>query len=202
MRTVVVNDRGQIVIPEEIRQDMGLKAGTTLVLLESKNQLLLRKESEVMKMISLADEKRFWGTLASRSLSSAWDEKDDVWESEYAKSRILKKQRDVVWVSVPYAEGLGEKHRPALILSNDQYHADCDDVLVCAITSNLASRRYSILLSQHDFSSGTLPIESRIRADKMVSIHQSLVGRKIGTLSPACFNRVIAEITALIECKG
>lgn len=51
IRTVNVNNRGQIVIPEDIRTDWGIKDHDTLVLIERNRELVLRRESEVVESI-------------------------------------------------------------------------------------------------------------------------------------------------------
>lgn len=78
MRTVRVNDRGQIVIPEEMREDLGIRGDTVLVLVERGDEILVRKESDV-----LSDLEGFWRTLAHRSIEAAWGEEDQVWDEHY-----------------------------------------------------------------------------------------------------------------------
>lgn len=88
MRTVVLNERGQIVIPEEIRADLGLNPGSTLVMLEMNGELLLKKELEVVKHLALEEEEqRFWRALSHRAMERAWDEKDQAWEA-HAPRRV------------------------------------------------------------------------------------------------------------------
>ena len=41
IKTVVMNDRGVIVIPEEIRQDLGLEGKVNLILIESGNEIII-----------------------------------------------------------------------------------------------------------------------------------------------------------------
>jgi len=80
----VLNDRGQIVIPEEVRKDLHLKAGEALVLLEAGGEILLKKESQVVKQLSSQEgEKIFWRALAVRAMEGAWDDQDEAWE-QYA----------------------------------------------------------------------------------------------------------------------
>ena len=80
---VNVSSRGQIVIPEKIRKNMGIKEGSKLVAMERNDELVLTKESDVMKKLQGADkqEEAGWLALAERSLKDIWDnEKDDeVW---------------------------------------------------------------------------------------------------------------------------
>ena len=81
IRTVIVNERGQIVIPEEVRKDFEISKGSTLVLIERNKELLLKKESDVLERIE--DEDMFWKFLSRESLKRAWSKEDDVWDKAY-----------------------------------------------------------------------------------------------------------------------
>ncbi len=76
IRTVKVNERGQVVIPEDVRKDFGIKEGTTLVFIEKGGELAIRKESDVF----MALEDKFWKTLSRDSLKKAWSKEDEVWD--------------------------------------------------------------------------------------------------------------------------
>ena len=47
------------------------------------------------------------------------------------------KQGNVVLVKVIFTEGSGVKKRPALIISDEYYHNNRQEVLIAAITSNI-----------------------------------------------------------------
>lgn len=81
IRTVTVNDRGQIVIPEEIRRDFGIYKDSTLVLIEGNKEILLRKESDVLERVE--EEDKFWKDLTKESLKRAWSKEDYVWDQIY-----------------------------------------------------------------------------------------------------------------------
>jgi AbrB family looped-hinge helix DNA binding protein len=82
LRTVAVNDRGQIVIPEEVRKDLGIDKNSTLVLIELEREIVLRKESDVLE--GMEEEDRFWKALANESLKNFWSKEDEVWDKLYA----------------------------------------------------------------------------------------------------------------------
>ena len=79
IRTVTISDRGQIVVPEDIRNELSIKAGSTLVLIKRGGEIVLRKESDVMRVID--DEERFWKAISRKSLESSWSEEDDMWDN-------------------------------------------------------------------------------------------------------------------------
>ncbi len=45
IRTVNINSRGQIVIPEEFRKDLNIKGGETLVLVERSGEITIKREN-------------------------------------------------------------------------------------------------------------------------------------------------------------
>lgn len=81
IRTVSVNERGQIVIPEDIRKDFGIDSRSTLVLIERKEEIVLKKESDILKAVE--DEDRFWKALSQEALKGAWGREDDIWNKIY-----------------------------------------------------------------------------------------------------------------------
>lgn len=76
LRTVKVNDRGQLVIPEDVRKDLRIEGETVLVLVERRGEIVLRREEDVLK-----DLDDFWTQVRRRSLERAWEPEDDVWQA-------------------------------------------------------------------------------------------------------------------------
>lgn len=76
IRTVSVNERGQLVIPEDIRKEFGISGGTTLVMIKTGGELVLKKESEVIEAI----EDKFWSALSSKAMAGAWGKEDEIWD--------------------------------------------------------------------------------------------------------------------------
>jgi len=77
VRTVAVNERGQIVIPEDIRRELGIESSTTLVLIEKDGEIVMKKESEIL---SALDDNAFWGAVVKDSMRRAWNKEDEVWD--------------------------------------------------------------------------------------------------------------------------
>jgi AbrB family looped-hinge helix DNA binding protein len=80
LRTVTVNERGQIVIPEEIRKDFGIGKNTTLAMIEREGEIVLRKESTVIAEIG---EDKFWRALTKEAMKKAWEKEDKIWDKIY-----------------------------------------------------------------------------------------------------------------------
>lgn len=91
----------------------------------------------------------------------------------------MYKQREIVLVPFPYSDLSTTKRRPVLIISNDNYNNQFDDVLVCVITTNLYKDNYSVDLANEDLEIGMLPESSVVKAHKLFTIHQSKILKKI-----------------------
>ncbi len=81
-------------------------------------------------------------------------------------------QREIVLVPIPFTDLSSKKRRPVLILSRDSYNNNSDDFLAAAITSNLIERPYSVLLDSVQLESGTLPLTSMVRPDKLYALNK------------------------------
>jgi len=80
IRTVTMSERGQIVIPEDMRKDLRLSGKEALVLIERGNELLMRKESDVASNIlraKPASEKMSSALLSEKALAKEWLSKEE-----------------------------------------------------------------------------------------------------------------------------
>lgn len=100
-------------------------------------------------------------------------------------------QRSILLVPFPFSDQSGKKVRPVLVLSNYDYNRFGDDVLVCAITSNLRPSNYSIIINGKNLESGKLYEKSSIKVDSLLKINKNLIIKNIGMLNKATFQEVI-----------
>ncbi len=77
IRTVNISDRGQLVVPEDMRKDMGIKGGETLVLIERMGEIVIKRGSDVLDAMN---DNAFWRTLSLGMMKNAWGKEDDVWD--------------------------------------------------------------------------------------------------------------------------
>ena len=111
------------------------------------------------------------------------------------------KQREIVLVPFPYSDLSTTKKRPVLIISNDDYNSQFDDVLVCVITSNQYKDDYSIGLDNDDLEIGILPELSIVKTHKLFTIHKSMIIRKFSIVKPEYYTQVGQLIIKLIKSK-
>jgi AbrB family looped-hinge helix DNA binding protein len=78
MKTVRVSDKGQIAIPQEMRERIGIRRGDSLVLVLVDDKLLIQKEQNVAA--KLTDDFKDLLRFNEKSLKSVWGNKsDDIW---------------------------------------------------------------------------------------------------------------------------
>jgi AbrB family looped-hinge helix DNA binding protein len=83
MKTIKVSDKGQIAIPNQMRETLGINRGDELVIFQVGKQILIEKLSDVE--YKMKDEFKDVMKLNERSLKKVWINKsDDVW-NEYLK---------------------------------------------------------------------------------------------------------------------
>jgi mRNA interferase MazF len=112
----------------------------------------------------------------------------------------IYRQRDIVLVPFPFSDLSGQKVRPVLILSNDAYNQQSADVVVCGLTTNLSPAPYSIIIEVTDVEQpGTLRHKSKIKADTIASLEQSILIKQIARLKLPVFKQVVTEVKDLIK---
>ena len=79
IKTVNVSEKGQIAIPKEIQNSLGIKKGDRLVIITKNKKILIQKAENIEKQMGddFADLVKF----SELSLNKLWSNKkdDDVW---------------------------------------------------------------------------------------------------------------------------
>lgn len=78
VKTIKVSDKGQISIPLDIREEIGIKKGDELILIENKGKIMLEKSETITKTIL----SNFTVLASEKSLAKDWlsKEDEDVWK--------------------------------------------------------------------------------------------------------------------------
>jgi mRNA interferase MazF len=77
---------------------------------------------------------------------------------------------DIIVIPFPFSDLSGSKKRPALVIAE----LDGDDVILCQITSVARSDQYAIPLDTIDYATGTLPVKSFVRPNKIFTADRQL----------------------------
>lgn len=76
VKTVKVSDKGQIAIPTEVRNSIGIKKGDTLIMIQDHGKILIEKESKKIK-----DDFRDLLKHSEQVAEKLWGSKeDDIWD--------------------------------------------------------------------------------------------------------------------------
>jgi mRNA interferase MazF len=111
---------------------------------------------------------------------------------------------DVVLVRFPFSSGTSAKVRPAVVVQNDANNRRLNSTIVAMITSNtrLASAEPTQLVidpaTPEGRQSGLLH-QSSIKCENLLTLEQSMVLRRIGSLPSAAMTRVDACLKASLE---
>jgi AbrB family looped-hinge helix DNA binding protein len=83
IKTIRVSEKGQIAIPQIIREQMGIEQGDELVLLQIGGRILLEKAQKTEE--KLLDNFKDILKFSEQSLTDVWDNKEDEIWSQYLK---------------------------------------------------------------------------------------------------------------------
>ena len=107
-------------------------------------------------------------------------------------------QRDVVLIPMPYTDLSSTKRRPAVVLSSTGHNQVSPDILVAAITSNLAISMSGVIINTLDMESGSLPLQSLVRPDKIYTLSRVIVIKRYGKLNTTRFEEVLQQIDTVL----
>jgi mRNA interferase MazF len=114
------------------------------------------------------------------------------------RSGMMFKQGDILLIPVPFTDLTTNKQRPVLVLSNDIYNQNTDDILVSAITSQLKGLDFSVVINTENLTEGELKKTSAIRADKLYTLSKQIVKKKFGHVQNSILDEVIVKINELL----
>ncbi|MDO8634006.1 MAG: type II toxin-antitoxin system PemK/MazF family toxin [archaeon] len=106
---------------------------------------------------------------------------------------------DIVVADLLFAEQIGIKRRPALVISNSNYNKNSEDVILLKITSSAPKTKYDVLLSNKDLKKGNLKTESSVMADNPVTTYKKMIEAKIGKISEQKLKEVKQKLKELYE---
>jgi mRNA interferase MazF len=104
---------------------------------------------------------------------------------------------DVVVANFPFSDLSAIKRRPCLVLAT----LGGDDVVLCQITSQVASTPYAIPLLDADFIEGGLRHPSLIRPTRLFTASSARIFYHAGRISAAKHAEVLAALIALFQTQ-
>jgi mRNA interferase MazF len=108
-------------------------------------------------------------------------------------------QKDLLLVPFPFSDQTGKKVRPVIVLSNDEFNKNSDDILVVGVTSSISKNKYTISLINKDLIEGNLVTSCYIKVENILKIEKNIIIKKIGKLKQDKFNLIKKIIFEIIE---
>lgn len=92
-------------------------------------------------------------------------------------------QREIIFLPFPFTNLRSSKPRPVLILSTNEYNSKNEDVICCALTSNLNKFNLGVKVNNQDLESGNLNYDSLVIPSKVFCPSKKLKIKTIGKLN-------------------
>jgi len=102
---------------------------------------------------------------------------------------------DIVIIPFPFTDLSGSKKRPAFVVAD----LNGDDIIVCQITSKSKSDPFALPLGTHDFISGSLPVDSFIRPNKIFTADKNIILSVAGHLGEDKIRDVLNAVITIIS---
>jgi mRNA interferase MazF len=112
---------------------------------------------------------------------------------------INAEQRNILLIPFPYSDLTSSKKRPVLVLSNKEYNEHNQDIICCAITSNLRGYKYSVDVSNSDLEEGNLCYNSKVKPNRIFTLDQNKILKKLGRLNSTKYREVISNVNEMIS---
>ena len=88
MKTIRVSEKGQIAIPQSIRETLGIEQGDSLVVIQIDNKILIEKAQKIEQ--KLKDDFKDILKFSEQSLKEVWDNKEDEVWNKYLRGKKCK----------------------------------------------------------------------------------------------------------------
>jgi mRNA interferase MazF len=102
---------------------------------------------------------------------------------------------DVLVVPFPFSDLTNAKRRPAFVLAA----LPGDDVILCQITSRDVKDEMAIKLKVIDFETGSLPVDSNIRPNRLFTADRHIILYKVGHLKQEKIEQVVNQTIDIIR---
>jgi len=74
-----------------------------------------------------------------------------------------------------------------------------DDIILCQITSQSVKDKFAIAVTNYDFATGSLPVSSYVRSNRIFTADKNIIIRKAGSLNAMLTKKIIQEVIAILN---
>ncbi len=113
----------------------------------------------------------------------------------------MLKRGDIVLLPYPFTDLTGQKPRPALVISSDNFNNSNQDAVFIFITKTDYRSPYDLRIESSDprFPSTGLKSASTFRTAKIITLHKSLAKSKLGHADVTLLSDVELRLKSLLE---
>jgi len=108
-------------------------------------------------------------------------------------------QRDLILVPFPFSDQSGRKVRPAIVISNNSFNNNSEDILVVGVTSNISKDQYTLSLNNEGLEEGKLITNCCIKVENILKLDKELIIKKIGKIKKEKFTSILDIILKIIK---
>lgn len=119
-------------------------------------------------------------------------------KEDFRNKRRLR-QGDLVVIYSPYSDRTGRKTRPAIVISNERYNKILQDFICVPTTTELRDYEHIFRLYLDDIDSGNFHEISDVRVDKIISMDQKLIIKRVGRVKYYIVDRIKEMLGKIIE---
>lgn len=109
------------------------------------------------------------------------------------------KQNEIVLVPFPYTDLSSIKKRPVLVISNDVFNTQQQDLIVAAITSKSFIDDYSCEILDSDLEFGFMPEKSIVKLSKLFTIDKNMIIKKFSKVKPEKFLEIKDKLFSILS---
>lgn len=114
----------------------------------------------------------------------------------------MNEQRDILLVPFPFSDQSGRKVRPVVVISNNSFNSNSEDLIVVGLTSNISRDEYSVLVNNKDLDEGKLHTTCCIKSENILKVDKEIIIKKIGKVKRNKIQSVINIIHNLMSQKN
>jgi len=108
-------------------------------------------------------------------------------------------QRDLLLVPFPFSDQKGRKVRPVIVISNNEFNNNSEDILVVGVTSNISKDKYTVNLTNKDLEEGKLSEVCCVKSENILKMDKEIIIKKIGKIRKEKLNLITNIILKIIE---
>lgn len=113
----------------------------------------------------------------------------------------MPEQGDILLIPVPFTDLSSQKRRPVIVISNNEYNSQTNDVVVVAMTSRPLRTEYGFTITNKELQKGNLNRPGQIRVDKIYTLSQAIVVKTFGRVNTDTLDRIQQLLQKLTLAK-